>query len=885
MSFIRFYRLPFLILVGLFSHGIIAQSERDDLKQWQEFDSLVNLANNLPDDSLVRKSFLLHEAGKVADGLDEILEAIEVTNRALELRLADEQLTGDGVLISAMNLGLYYSKTEEYREALDHFGMILNRAPNRKEGVVWFQIARIYGETGEFAAGEQAFLKAASLPPFSEAPSVEAILQQELGVLHLGKNNEEGGAAAIGPLKRSLAFFVDDGNGFAEMDTRNYLGWAYTETGEYDIAIRYLKEALRLAEELEAYDEEFASIYSNLGFAYRRKGEIELAIKNHEEALRLQIAADDDPSLAAISLNNLSTAYLQQGNVGQALDYAQAALSEAIPGYQNREISDLPEVGSINKYQLDVLVYLMDLARGHAASATAESYGLSLAAYRRADELLDAMRRGQLLEDTRNYWRADARELYDEAIQVATAADDPASAFYFMEKARARLLLDEVSASRAEALLPDNLLIRLTESSRGARLNPEEPVLLQRFSQLQDSILTAFPEYARQRMGTAPPKVSDLPKIVGDNCLIEYYVSGGKTMALVFDKENGLRTVELAAPSVWEPLLWGFRRELSNPKIDFDPVVPRALCKALIDPLNLPLGKSLIIVPDGELYLLPFGALLTTLGEGESSMANWSWLARDRKVNYAFSLQLLELGRRQSGRGNGKALALAPVARINATDGLSQKLELPATLRTVRHLAGLLPTDTLINAAANRTAFKGMADDYSLLHLGTHAYLEEGGSFLLHGNEEKRYSVNDLLEHSLKADLVVIGACETGLGKQIIGEGVASLGRGFARRGAPGLVMSLWSIDDATTAGLLNRTYDGLASGNGPGKALHAAVNNYLKEGTNPRFAHPYYWAGLVHYGPEEPLSFVGQKSGWWYWVLGAVMALSMLVFLAWRKG
>ncbi|MFT7121136.1 MAG: hypothetical protein ACJAZ9_001314 [Neolewinella sp.] len=97
------------------------------------------------------------------------------------------------------------------------------------------------------------------------------------------------------------------------------------------------------------------------------------------------------------------------------------------------------------------------------------------------------------------------------------------------------------------------------------RLNPENPALLQLFSQLQDSILTDFPEYARQRMGTAPSKVFDLPIIVGDNWLVEYCVSGGKTMALVFDKEDGLRRVELAAPSVLEPLLWDFR-SLSNPK-------------------------------------------------------------------------------------------------------------------------------------------------------------------------------------------------------------------------------------------------------------------------------------------------------------------------------
>jgi len=163
--------------------------------------------------------------------------------------------------------------------------------------------------------------------------------------------------------------------------------------------------------------------------------------------------------------------------------------------------------------------------------------------------------------------------------------------------------------------------------------------------------------------------------------------------------------------------------------------------------------------------------------------------------------------------------------------------------------------------------------------LGTHAYLEGAGSFLLRGDSSNRYTVNDLLEHQLKADLVVIAACETGMGEPIIGEGVASLGRGFARRGAPGLIMSLWSIDDATTSDLLNLTYSELAGGAGPATALQTSTTAYLQKITNPRFAHPYFWAGLIHYGPDKPLTFI-QKSDWPAWLMvGIPLLLGGLFF------
>lgn len=838
------------------------------------YDSLMQLAAQYPDDSLARKSYLLHQAGNTADDAGQTSLAIERTAEALSLRLTNEALLADEVLVSAINLGIYHTRLEQYADALRFFGMVTSRAPNRKEAVAWYQTGRIYGQTGQFAEGEQAFRRAAELPAFADSPYLTAYLQQQVGALNLKRNNAAGGEAAIPYLQQALAYFVADEDDYGLMETRNFLGWAYAETGNYDRAVRELQQAVALAEKLNE-PETLALAHSNMGLALRRQGNSTGAIAAYHRALDI-----DMPSAKrAVVFNNLSTALLEARRPQQALQYAQLALQAAIPDYEANRTTDLPRLVDVVSDRPGVLLYLTDLARAHRALAGTGNTvhaRAALEAFRRADGLLDVMRRRQLLEDTRTYWRADARALYDEAISAALATESTEAVFYFMEKSRARLLLDEVSAGRAENLLPQGVRRRLGAMSRSVRTHPEEPESLRRFSQLQDSVLAAFPGYARERIGPDPPPRADLPGILNGDYLVEYYVSGQMTLALVVYPDGTLKTVKLAAPSVWEPILWAYRAQLTNPATRPNPKLGRELCRQLFDPLQLPQGADLIVIPDGELYLLPFGTLLQSLPDEQAALTDWPWLGQDYKTRYAYSTQLLALAEEQRGRGNGRVLALAPVAE---TEGDEAGLELPATYRTVRHLAGLFPADTLINAMASRNAFREKADAYSLLHLGTHAYSGNEGGFLLRG-EPALYTRADLLEHRLRADLVVIGACETGLGERLVGEGVASLGRGFARRGAPGIIMSLWSVDDGATAELLNSTYTGLAAGLGPATALRAAGKAYRGNGTNPRFNHPYYWAGLVYYGRDEALPMVGNSVSWLTWlaVTGGAILLVILV-------
>ncbi|WP_020568521.1 CHAT domain-containing protein [Neolewinella persica] len=867
-----------IVWIGPATAGLSAQSgwlAHPELRA--AYDSLVQLAETYPDDSIARKSWLLHQSGLRASGSREFTDAIGVTQRALDLRMSQEDNFEIEVVLSAFNLGTYYNMREEYQEALDHFGMVLNRAPHRKEGVAHYQCGIVYGKMGELVASGQAFSRAAELPPFKEEGINRAYLWQQMALVELSKLSVAGGLAAIPKFQRALEYFVREEYWYSEMETRSLLGWAYTEAGQYENAIKELTSARELALELEIDDTDLSTIYSNLGLAYRRSGRPKEALAQYEKALEVE-ATYDDPGVPNISIatyfDNIATVYLEAGQPDSALLYTQRALARTVSGFTPADSDELPLLNDMTGSRQSLVTFLQDKALAQVAMArngATENLESSLATYRLADELLDLMRQDQLLEDTRTFWRADARTLYERAIDAAVAAGDPVSAFYFLEKARARLLLDELSADRAGENLPEFVRDRLDAAARQTRLSSNDPVELQQFRRLQDSIFTAFPRYAEARLGAAPPDPARLAEILGaDRTLVEYFVTEKLTLALRWSQKQGLEFLELPPPDRWRDRLQAYRQSLVDPNEEVSATEALYLYSQLVAPLKLEPGDALTIVPDGDLYLLPFGALLTDApATDEAGYQHWPWLAATHDVHYAFSVQLLDFARNRRGRGNGRALALAPVARLRQDGPLDPKLELPATLRTVRHIASLFPADTLINDQASPGAFRRKADAYSLIHLGTHAYLDQGGSFLLHGQPgEQHYAMNNLADHNLQADLVVMGACETGLGKQLVGEGVASLGRGFARRGAPALVMSLWSIDDATTAELLNATYDGLAAASGPAAALYTAGNSYRTNVTNPRFGHPYYWAGLVYYGPEMPLEMGATGSYLRLWLL-----------------
>ena len=215
-------------------------------------------------------------------------------------------------------------------------------------------------------------------------------------------------------------------------------------------------------------------------------------------------------------------------------------------------------------------------------------------------------------------------------------------------------------------------------------------------------------------------------------------------------------------------------------------------------------AKELIIVPHGVLHYLPFQALYSSQGK---------YLIENYSVNYLSSASLLQFTkakRRQMGQkvlavGNpnlGGTRAQLPLAELEAKE-----------IRTLYSQAALL-----VKEEATEERVKSLSAESNILHFATHAELHAedplSSAILLakNGKEDGRLEVREIFEMDLKASLVVLSGCETGLGKLSSGDEFVGLTRAFIYAGTPSVMASLWKVDDGSTAHLMSNFYKNLKS-------------------------------------------------------------------------
>ncbi len=271
-----------------------------------------------------------------------------------------------------------------------------------------------------------------------------------------------------------------------------------------------------------------------------------------------------------------------------------------------------------------------------------------------------------------------------------------------------------------------------------------------------------------------------------------------------------------------------------------------------------------ILVPDGSLNLLA-PAQLDAGGERE-------WM----RVPAAAVLVQLR-ARRQATRPPGppRVLAIATAAGEQALPGAQRELETLA-----RSYAGV-QARVLADSASAVLAPEGLCG-FDLLHLAAHAEVDDQNpwqSALLLGPNRARLSAAEIARSRLDARLAVLAACASASGRVLSGEGVLGLASAFLSAGSPAVIATLWPVDDASTAALMERFYAGLAEGRSAAAALAAAQAALAAD---PRTAHPFFWAGVVLIGdgegvlPLAPRSFLARRGGQLIAALAALLLLSI---------
>ncbi len=325
------------------------------------------------------------------------------------------------------------------------------------------------------------------------------------------------------------------------------------------------------------------------------------------------------------------------------------------------------------------------------------------------------------------------------------------------------------------------------------------------------------------------------------------------------------------------------------------------------------LGKNnparLIIIPDGQLGYLPFQILLTrepeTLLAAGPAYRNLPYLVKDMAIGYEYSSSIL-LTKPERKKVKNIYSGFAPVYHNNEELALrgedrgileevydetvrNSLYSLQFNQPEVKESSDLIGGKSFLGTVASEQAFKANAEHSRILHLAMHALTNDKNplySQLIFSEsadsaEDGNLYAYELYNMQLNADLTVLSACNTGVGKLQSGEGIMSLARAFKYAGCPNIVMSLWKANDESTKEIMVDFHKNLKMGEGKGGALRNAKLNFLAT-CDQKYTHPYYWATFVLIGDNEPIDF-GRP--WWVYALIGVGGLAFLIFAFKRFG
>jgi CHAT domain-containing protein len=278
---------------------------------------------------------------------------------------------------------------------------------------------------------------------------------------------------------------------------------------------------------------------------------------------------------------------------------------------------------------------------------------------------------------------------------------------------------------------------------------------------------------------------------------------------------------------------------------------------------------GILIVPDGPLSQLPFEVLLTQ--EADIDYVDYKaldYLLRKYNTGYAYSANLLLNDKRKKSEIKNRLLAFSYSGSnmITGNEGRSDdQIEIPNTeieLNAIKDEVGKRKSLYYYDQNATELRFKDEAPAYHLIHLAVHGETDTANAinsrliFKTGGDstEDGYLYMHELYELDLsRAELAVLSACETGIGKSYIGEGVFSMARGFAYAGCPTIVMSLWRVKDQYTADLMSYFYHYINKGQDVNKSLTKSKLDFIEYADEIK-AHPSNWASFVSIGESEVL-------------------------------
>ncbi|NAS32235.1 CHAT domain-containing protein [Flavobacteriaceae bacterium R38] len=771
------------------------------------------------------------DSGNLLKSINALKEVLQVDN------------TNGVAELAYLKLGELYFDLDDYYKAYDYYkqAVSLLKRNGGREGFlrdILHDLAStcfIIETEHSLKEGIQYGKTADSLANFTSTSEGNSFgIKLNLGLLYDNKKDSRDEAAALKYFNEALTTALSIKDTTKIVRSYQALGDFY-DTVDPDKSIQFYKKAIALTEEKNST--KLAHLYNGLGYTYNISKEYKKSIKHRFKALNL--LTKNDFSL----INSINKKFLIGFENKSTLRFFLQQLAETYLDFYEEE----------NQPQ-----YLEK----------------SLAFFKMTDFLIDQLKINSRDFKSRLFWRELSTNVYGKAIRAAYLQNNIEDAFYFMEKNKALLLMEDIAEEKFKRAvqLPPSItqretqlkeeLVRLKITIDSSERLPKNTIDSIEKRQVDVNLLLSD---LRDSLGVSTrfnfePQIRSLQKIQeeikADEVRIEYHISIDDDYDIYSNKENGyalfitknnsylfeipkLSTLK----SQVEELLYSIKSpfntkddvakyaELSN--VIYNQLFPSREIQEFIK------NKKVTIIPDSYLSLIPFEALST-------SGNTISYLIHDSEIHYIYSNSFLKNIKKKK-TSKHTFLGMAPVQFKD------QELSTLSYSKTeIAQLADYYSGEMFLNKDASKKIFLEKLPHHEIVHLATHADAQDISAPWIAFNDEK-ITLDELYLTQNSASLVVLSGCNTTLGKQEIGEGIMSLARGFFYSGSQSVVSSLWNINDKSTAIITNEFYKNLKKGQTKSQALHNAKRSYLKTHTSPDTS-PYYWAPLILLGENDVL-------------------------------
>ena len=808
--------------------------------------------------------------GGMLDILGDVGKALEHHQRALKLARENGSQIAEGSALT--NIGKIYNDVADWQKALEFYTQALTVF--RSLGIVQNEaralnnIGVAYYELGELQKALDYLQQ--SLPLMRAAGNKNA---EAYTLLNIGRVYRRSGdfQKALTNFSQAQALQQQTGNKAEEAETLDETGIAYSALGQQDKALNYHRQTVEILRSVGNVRRE-AMALKNLGDTYTLLNQPEKAIEHFTQALSI-FRSISDLSSAATTLEGIARAEQKRGN----LDAAHKNIAESIALIETvrSRSGSLTLRASYRALVEEAYEFYIDLLMQRHAQNPAQGF---------AAEALTASERGRA--------RSLVERLSEAPIDIRQGIDAA-----LIEKER-----DLKRVMNAKAQREMQLKARKGSPEEIATLRKEFSALEDEYQQVQAAIRKNSPQYS----ALTQPQPLGLKEIQQqldpDTLLLEYSLGESRSFLWVVTPDS-LKSFELPKREQIEKLVREVSESLGARSVVQSLETPEQrrtriaaadaqfkqlnaeLSRMILAPAAAELGtKRLIVVLDGALHYVPVAAL--SLAANRPIIIDHEIISLQSAS--AFAVQRQNLANREVAP---KAVAVIADPVFSTTDarfrtGASQgDTSGSGSTRIIEHTSGgtgngqlsipRLPftrweADQILAVAPRQSSLKAFdfgatrslatSDElskYRYVHFATHGYLDKqraGLSAIVlsmvdeQGKPQDGFlRTHDIYNLKLPAELVVLSACETGLGKDIQGEGLEGLTRGFMYAGARRVIVSLWNVNDKATAALMQRLYAGMLRNNKtPAAALRAAQIEMLR--MRP-WQSPYFWAGFVMQG------------------------------------